>query len=167
MTAARLLTPQTLTAKGFAPFGDVIEAADTAEIRPINYGHTDRYHDLAALDVLAGGGKPIVSIFRSRPLPRPVAVKVMERHPLSSQAFYPLDHHPYLVLVAPKGEFDAEKLQAFIAGPRQGVNYHAGTWHHYSLALDKPCDFLVIDRAGPEKNCDEVFLDAGNIVIDY
>ncbi|MBI1216760.1 MAG: ureidoglycolate lyase [Alphaproteobacteria bacterium] len=167
MSAPRLIKPEPLTAKDFAPFGDVIECSDRAEIRHINYGQTDRYHDLAALDLLGDGGRPIVSIFRSRPLPRPVAVKVMERHPLSSQAFMPLDGHPYLVLVAPKGEFDSSALKAFVAGPKQGVNYHAGTWHHYSLALDKPCDFLVIDRAGPEKNCDEISTEDENIVIDY
>ncbi|HRJ66500.1 MAG TPA: ureidoglycolate lyase, partial [Alphaproteobacteria bacterium] len=54
-----------------------------------------------------------------------------------------------------------------VAAPRQGVNYHAGVWHHFSLALDAPSDFLVIDRGGSEKNCDEVFLDGENITIDY
>lgn len=161
------LKPEPLTAAAFAPFGDVLDCASAAEVRHINYGQTDRYHNLAMLDLLKDGGQPIVSIFRSRPLPRPVAVKVMERHPLSSQAFYPLNNHPYLVLVAPAGGFDAKALRAFVAGPRQGVNYHAGTWHHYSLALDKTCDFLVIDRLGPEKNCDEVFLDGEDIFIDY
>ena len=40
------------------------------------------------------------------------------------------------------------------------VNYHAGTWHHPLLALDGISDFLVIDRAGPGNNCDEVELTA-------
>ncbi|MDE1153296.1 MAG: ureidoglycolate lyase [Micavibrio sp.] len=158
-----ILQPRPLTIEAFAPYGDVLETGAAHELRHINYGNTDRYHDVAALDVLAEGGQPLVSIFRSRPLPRPIAVTVMERHPLSSQAFYPLSQHPYMVVVAEAGEFDAGKLQAFIASGTQGVNYRKGTWHHYSLALDKPCDFLVIDRGGPEKNCDEVFLDGANI----
>jgi len=163
----RLIRPEPLTAAVFSPFGDVIACADDTKIRHINHGHTDRYHDLAALDLLAEGGRPVVSIFRSRPLPRPVAVEVMERHPLSSQAFFPLDRHPYLVLVAPKGDFDAGALKAFVAGPGQGVNYHAGTWHHYSLSLDKVCDFLVIDRDGPGQNCDEIDVAGLDIVINY
>lgn len=164
----RILKPEPLTAEAFAAYGDVIECASAKELRNINYGQTERYHDLAALDLAAENGKPLVSIFRSTPLPRPIAVKVMERHPLSSQAFYPLGNHPYMVVVAKAGEFDISKLRAFLAGPQQGVNYRKGTWHHYSLALDKVCDFLVIDRGGPEKNCDEVFLEDKDVrTIDY
>jgi len=163
----RVLKPVPLTADAFAPYGDVIECSDRCTVRHINYGHTDRFHDLAALDILQDGGAPLLSIFRSRPLPRPIPIKVMERHPLSSQAFYPLDVRPYLVVVAAAGAFAVENLRAFVAGARQGVNYHRGVWHHYSLALEEVSEFLVVDRGGTEKNCDEVFLDAENITIDY
>lgn len=152
----RVLKPEPLTAAAFAPYGDVIEPAQAKENRNINYGNTIRFHDLAALDLNAGEGRPIVSIFRSTPLPRPIDIKIMERHPLSSQAFYPLSNRPYLVVVAEKGEFNPKKIRVFLAGPTQGVNYHKGTWHHFSLALEGVSDFMVIDRDGPEKNCDEV-----------
>jgi len=161
-----LIRPEPLTAEAFAPFGDVLEDKTARELRPINYGQTDRFHDLARLDLAAQAGRPIVSLFRTRPLPQPIQIKVMERHPLSSQAFYPLSGRPYLVVVAPKGDFDASKIQAFLAGGAQGVNYHAGTWHHFSLALEAVSDFLVIDRDGPEKNCDEVFLEGEDLWID-
>jgi len=163
----RLLKPAPLTAEDFALYGDVIQCASAAERRQINYGHTERFHNLATLDLLQEGGIPLVSIFRSRPIDRPIPVRVMERHPLSSQAFYPLDKRPYLVLVAPRGDFDPQAMQAFVAGGDQGVNYHAGVWHHFSLALEEVSDFLVIDRGGPEKNCDEVFLENTDIRIDY
>jgi ureidoglycolate lyase len=161
------LVPAPLDANAFAPFGDVIEVENAAEHRRINYGHTTRYHDLASLDVNGDQGKAIVSIFRSTPLPRPIGIAVMERHLLSSQAFYPLSRNPYLVVVAPPGDFDASAMQAFLAQPKQGVNYHAGVWHHYSLALEEISDFLVIDREGPGENCDEVFLNDGEFSIDY
>ena len=163
----RILIPEPLNAAAFAPYGDVIDCATAREIRHINYGNTQRFHDLARLDLTGDGGQPLASIFRSKPLARPISIKVMERHPLSSQAFYPLDNHPYMVVVAKAGDFDPAQLKAFLAGPKQGVNYAKGTWHHYSLALDRVSEFLVIDRGGPEKNCDEVFLDAVDIVIDY
>jgi ureidoglycolate lyase len=90
----------------------------------------------------------------------PVSIRSMERHPLSSQAFFPLSEQPYLVVVAPQGEFDPLAIRAFIAQPSQGVNYHPGTWHHYSLALHSVSDFLVVDRIDSGKssddNCDEV-----------
>lgn len=158
------LQPEPLTAEAFAPYGEVLEPANASEVRTINYGNTRRFHALAGVEV--GEGSALVSIFRSSPLPRPIPIKVMEVHPLGSQAFMPLSGHPYLVVVAGKGEFDVKNLRVFLAGPEQGVNYHKGCWHHYSLALDAVSDFLVIDRDGPGDNCQEVFLDE-EIVIDY
>ena len=99
-----------------------------------------------------------MSLFRSTPLPAPVTLRVMERHPLGSQAFYPLEGRRYLVVVAPPGEFKPSAIVAFLAQGRQGVNYAPGVWHHFLLALEAPSDFLVIDRAGGGDNCDEVTL---------
>lgn len=163
----RRLKPEPLTAEAFAPFGDVIEAGPAAEQRAINYGATTRFHDLARVDVAEDGGEPLISIFRSTPIARPVRVKIMERHPVASQAFMPLSGRPYLVVVAPPGDLDPDKIRAFLAGPGQGVNYARGTWHHYSLALDEVSDFLVVDRGGPGDNLDEVELtEAQQWVVD-
>lgn len=160
-----LVKPKVLSAEAFAPFGDVIEVSDKAHHYPINDGYTERYHDLAEVDVGKNGGRTLINIFRSTPLATPIAIKMMERHPLSSQAFMPLGNEPYLVVVAPKGELVVDDIEIFIATSGQGVNYHAGTWHHYCLALNKPSDFLVVDRGGPGDNCDVVMLD-GTIMID-
>jgi len=152
-------TPEPLQRDTFTPFGDVIEASEAVKNFPINYGQTRRYHDLAHIDVSAQGGRPIVSVFRSKPLPTPLEINLLERHPHSSQAFIPLGSHPYLVIVAPAGELNEAAIQVFLAQPGQGVNYRAGTWHHFSLALKGSSDFLVIDRGGPAHenlaNCDE------------
>lgn len=154
-----LRAPQPLTREAFAPFGDVIEIHGDAQHFAINYGQTERYHDLARIDVTAHQGRAIVSLFRSTPLAEPIAIKLLERHPHSSQAFMPLGSQPYLVVVAPAGELDEQAIRVFLAQPDQGVNYHAGTWHHFSLALNEVSDFLVIDRAGEPgenlDNCDE------------
>ena len=152
-------TPQPLQPDAFTPFGDVIAASDAVRHFPINYGQTERYHDLARIDVSAHNGRPIISLFRSRPLPDPIRIELLERHPHSSQAFMPLGNQPYLVVVAPPGELIEENIAVFLAQPGQGVNYHPGTWHHFSLALNEVSDFLVIDRAGASgetlDNCDE------------
>ena len=37
-------------------------------------------------------------------------------------------------------------------------NYARGTWHHFLLPLEAESDFLVIDRAGPGDNLDEIEL---------
>lgn len=167
VVAKMILHAKPITQKAFEPFGDVIEVSDNAEKISINYGLTERYHALTNLDVIEEAGKGIISIFRSSPKAcceindkkGLLTIDCMERHPLSSQAFYPLSANAYLVVVAPKGEFDVAKLQVFLAKGNQGINYHKGTWHHYSLALGKTSDFLVVDRQGIGKNCDEVTLD--------
>ncbi|MBW8812741.1 MAG: ureidoglycolate lyase [Caulobacterales bacterium] len=151
----RSLTPQPLTADAFAPFGEVIEASERAEVIPINYGWTTRFHDLA--DVEVGEGRAIISLFRSTPL-TPLVLKIFERHPLGSQAFMPLQGRPYLVAVAPRGDFDPAAVRLFQAAPHQGVNYARGVWHHFLLAQEAESDFLVVDREGPGDNLDEVTL---------
>lgn len=152
------LTPKPLTAEAFRPFGDVLEPGSAAEERIINDGNTIRFHDLANLVLDANSGHPTINIFRSTPLARPLELTMMERHPLSSQAFFPLGDDPYLVVVAPPGELKVDDITAFIASANQGVNYQPGTWHHYSLALGETSDFLVIDRDGPGNDCDEAQL---------
>jgi ureidoglycolate lyase len=153
----REMTPEPLTAEAFAPFGEVIEASERAARIPINHGYTTRFNDLARIDVGDGGGHAIVSLFRARPLDPPL-LKIFERHPLGSQSFTPLQGRPFLVAVAPAGDFDPAAIRIFRAGPRQGVNYAKGVWHHFLLPLVSESDFLVIDRAGPGDNLDEVEL---------
>ena len=147
-----------LSREAFAPFGDVIEVNESAEQRLINEGHTTRFHDLAKLTLSDQDGQAAINIFRSKPLASPISIRLMERHPLSSQAFMPLSGHPFLVVVAAPGELDPAGITAFLATPQQGVNYHAGTWHHYCLALESTSDFLVVDRIAEDENCDEVQL---------
>jgi ureidoglycolate lyase len=147
-----------LTADAFKLYGDVIEVSANNQVIPINYGLTERHHNLAKVDVSDNSGKAIINIFHSQPIALPFQVRIMERHPLGSQAFMPLGDKPYVVVVAPAGEFHADALEAFLARPDQGVNYHKGTWHHYCLVLESESDFLVIDRGGDGNNCDEVTL---------
>lgn len=164
MTRKQQIIPKALTQVNFANFGDVIEVNDKGENFSINEGYTRRFHDLAQIDVNESNGRTLLNIFRSTPLEQPVSIKMMERHPLSSQAFIPMGQQPYLVVVAPRGELDVSKIEVFIATANQGVNYHKGTWHHYCLALHEISDFLVVDRGGEGDNCDVINLD-GSMVI--
>ena len=152
------LTAKALTRDAFAPYGDVIEISEANEQFPINYGRTQRHHALATVQLQGVDDTAISSIFCSQPVSLPFHAEVMERHPKGSQALMPLGSSPYLVAVAPPGEFDPCAVELFLARPDQGVNYHQGTWHHFSLALDTSSDFLVVDRQGAGENCDEVEL---------
>jgi ureidoglycolate lyase len=162
----RTLTPVPLSPESFAPYGEVIEL-DSASQRSINAGLTTRYHDLCRIDCSAVGGRVTFNIFRTDPLPLPHEVKIMERHPLGSQAFFPLDDDPFLVMVAPPGEqVDAEDLILFRSNGRQGVNFARNTWHHFQIASGRQRDFVVIDRAGPGNNLEEVHV-SGEAVLAY
>jgi len=152
------LTLEPLTRAAFKPFGDVIEL-DGAQHFPINGGTTERFHDLARVDIGAdAGGRPLINVFRGQPRAQPIKISMMERHPLGSQAFLPLGAVSYLVVVAPAGEFDASKLRAFFTRGWQGVNYARGVWHHPLIVLDVAADFIVVDRGGKEANCEETYL---------
>ncbi|TVT59319.1 MAG: ureidoglycolate lyase [Azoarcus sp. PHD] len=167
MTTALAVQPlrvEPLSREAFAPFGEVIEASDAVKHFTINAGNTERYHDLANIEPGADG-RVIVSIFRGQPRALPFHVEMMERHPLASQAFIPMSGKPYLVVVAPAGEAPtAAQLRVFVARGDQGVNYATSVWHHPLLALGAVCDFLVVDRAGPGQNCDEITLDTVGLI---
>ena len=150
----RELLIEPLTRAAFAPFGDVIELEGARQI-PINLGTTMRYHDLAHIDVAEGGGRPLLNVFRGEPRALPFEVRMLERHPLGSQAFVPLTDAPYLIVVAPNGELVPDSMRAFVSRGWQGVNYAKGVWHHPLIALDRVSDFVVIDRGGEGHNCDE------------
>ena len=144
-----------LTREAFAPYGDVIACDEAARHFAINEGTTERFHDLARVDVADGKGRALINIFRAQPRQLPMTLTMMERHPLSSQAFFPLSKRPYLVVVAPPGEgIETNELKAFLVEGGVGVNYARGVWHYPLLALDKVSDFLVVDRGGPGENCD-------------
>ena len=153
-----------LNRQEFAAFGEVIEPDSTVETIAINDGYALRYNDLATVDVRGSGGRPLINIFRSKPRPLPIAIHMMERHPLGSQAFMSLQMKKFLVVVAPPGEsVDPENLSAFMTNGFQGVNYARGVWHFPLISLDEEQDFLVIDRGGPENNCEEIFFSKSEI----
>ena len=146
-----------LTSDAFAPFGDVIET-EGAEHFSINDGTTERYHNLTRVDVSAKNGETRVNIFRGQPRPPPIEIKLMECHPLGSQAFIPLQPFDYLVVVAPVSDrVGPVEITAFRATGRQSVNYRRNIWHHPLLVLESDHEFVVIDRGGPEENYDACY----------
>jgi len=157
-----LLQVDPLTRQGFAGFGDVVEEGG-AERFPINQGFAERFNNLANVDVNDGGGQTNVSFIVARPRPQPVQLTLMERHPLGSQIFYPLQDRPWLVVVC-RDPLNVGSYRAFRATGRQGVNYAKNVWHHPLLVLDDASRFLVVDRKGPGTNLEEADL-AGRVAI--
>ncbi len=144
-----------LTKEAFAPFGDVVET-DGAEHFFINQHFAERFNNLAHVDESDEGGLVNVSIAAATPRPKPIAIKLMERHPLGSQIFYPLQNEDWLVLVCTDPE-DETSYRLFQATGQQGINYAKGAWHHPLLVMNAG-RFIVIDRKGPGNNLEEVML---------
>ncbi|MBO9125155.1 MULTISPECIES: ureidoglycolate lyase [unclassified Rhizobium] len=154
---------QPLTKAAFAPFGEVIEA-DPATMRYINNGTTERFHALAAVDVVGEGARVIINLFRGQPRDFPCEVGMMERHPFGSQSFSPISGRPFLVVVSEDEGGKPGRPQVFLARGDQGVNYGRNVWHHPLMSLGAASDFLVVDRDGPGNNLEEYFFDTPFVI---
>ena len=156
-TPAQLhLIAQPLTREAFALFGDVIESGRDRPLS-INGGMTERHHDLARVDLGPQDGRVLVNIFETLPYALPLRVTMLERHPLGSQAFVPMDGSSFLVVVAPAGDaVCVDDIRAFVTNGRQGVNYARGVWHQPLVVTQREASFVVVDRGGSGHNCDEL-----------
>ncbi|KAL4250008.1 allantoicase family protein [Abortiporus biennis] len=179
-----------LTAEAFAPFGQVVQAYSDLNAVPnprntritgANQGTAVKFHKLAPVlssypsDTSAAGG---LSVYRCKPIELSEgnwAVKLLERHPFTNQAFIPMGAgvadgledpgNRYLVVVAKNGgddKPDLETLRAFVATTGQGIVYDTGIWHHPMAALDGPIDFTCVENQignGSPLDCEIVELD--------
>ena len=146
-----IIKPIKITRKNFSKYGDLISSDD---INPmdINAGYAKRFDNLANINTSKDEGKTIVSIFSALKRTFPMKIDMMEKHPLSSQAFIPMKETTFLSFVAPLGEFpDVSKIQSFIIPSRKGINYKPGIWH-FPLISTEDTNFLVIDRKGSGEN---------------
>lgn len=151
----RKLELEPLTAKAFAPFGDVLDQ-DIAETRMINEGTTERFHALATADTEAEGGRTILSLFRGKPRSFPYRVAMMERHPLGSQAFFPVTNRTWVAVVAEDDDGRPGEPRAFRVPGNVGLQYARGVWHHPLIVVGEPSLFVVMDREGDGDNLEEI-----------
>lgn len=147
----RIIRAEPLTAETFAPWGEVLETTGEPD-RIINDGRCGRWHDRARLDV---EGRTGISIFRSQSVGLPYAFRLVERHPLGSQAFLPMTEHPFLVIVAPDDGGQPGRPRAFVTAPGQGINLARGAWHGVLTPLADPGLFTVVDRCAEGPNLEE------------
>jgi ureidoglycolate lyase len=160
------LVPKPLTSERFAPFGDVIESV-VDRTAAMNAERFERFDDLCRLD-MSDDGRVAVSIARCRVATAlPYRLDMVERHPLGSQAFVPLGPSRMIVVVAPPEEsVEASDLCAFVTNGRQGINYLRGTWHMPLIAFESGQEFLIIDRAADQPNCDMHSLDEPVMLVE-
>ncbi|MFK7994681.1 MAG: ureidoglycolate lyase [Granulosicoccus sp.] len=157
-----ILKVQPLTLSKFESFGEIIETQPTPTMM-INEGRCARHHDLAKLkfqDARAG-----ISVFQAQLCSIPYHLRMMERHPLGSQTFLPLNEHPFLIIVAEDHDGVPHNPQAFLTNGRQGVNYRCNTWHGVLTPLSGSGLFTVVDRIGEGNNLQEHWFDDAYQVI--
>jgi ureidoglycolate lyase len=140
-----IITPQPLLPETFAPFGDVIQAG-LGEVTRVNEGRADRFDSGARLDRLLAETVPVAAVYRIDASTLPLRIGRLERHPLSSQLFIPMNAGRYLVVTVPsdiRGNPIPAEAAAFVATGSQAINYQPGVWHCPLVALDQPADFVM------------------------
>ncbi|SCU94671.1 LANO_0E07624g1_1 [Lachancea nothofagi CBS 11611] len=108
------------------------------------------------------------------------SIKVLEKHPFSSQTFVPMgrcaDNLAYLVVVAlpdNQGGPDLSTLKAFTCKGSQAVTYGAGVWHAPMIVIGDLAylDFSVLihelgDEDRPEMDLVETHYREGEVVVN-
>ena len=146
-----IIKPKKINGKNFKKFGDLISTRKRRPIK-INNGYANRYDNLCKINTSTKNGNTIVSIFSAKKREFPMNIRMMEKHPLGSQAFIPMKESTFLVFVAPQGEKpNVKKIESFIVPKQTGVNYKPGIWH-FPLISKKKMNFLVVDRKGKGNN---------------
>ena len=144
-----------MNADAFAPFGDLLEAKGMPD-KMINQGLCGRFHDRARMDF--SDGRAGISIFHAEKRDLPLKLDLVERHPDGSQAFVPMSHQPFLVVVAEDQNGTPQNIRAFLTEAGQAINIHRGVWHGVLTPLYDPGLFAVIDRIGEGPNLEEYWL---------
>ena len=142
-----------LDANVFSKFGKIVEKKNALELRSINQGTTTRYHNISELDLESKNGNSSISIFSSIPRDLPIEIKIMEKHPVASQSFLPIQNYDWLIVVSEeKDELpDLNTLRCFHVNGDTGITYNKNIWHH-PLLVKKKQDFWVVDRINDQED---------------
>jgi ureidoglycolate lyase len=156
---ARSIRAEAIDPARYAPYGSVVSARAVEDARSANHGTALAWDALATLMNLRGeGARATASLFRCRAFTDEVLdVRLLERHPESTQMFVPMRASRFLLVVALGGEEpDLSTLSAFVVEGPQAITYAPGVWHHPMVALDSEADFVnLLFTDGTEGDCDE------------
>ncbi|WP_158045719.1 ureidoglycolate lyase [Skermanella pratensis] len=156
-----LIPSRPLEPDGFRPFGDVVQAG-LGTVSRVNDGRADRFDGVGRLERSMGDTAPAIAVYRIDASTLPHRIPRLERHPLSSQLFVPMNAARYLVVAVPS---DGEGLPvpgraaAFLAAGNQAINYRPGVWHCPLVALDRPADFIMVMGQAFDASADCEFFD--------
>jgi len=150
----------------FSQYGQLISTEDI-DSQNINEETTESFYDLVNIEVYGDDKQCRVNIFKSQKRTFPLVINMLENHPLSSQAFIPLQQTDFIVVVAPISHNpDINLIEAFHVSPEEGINFKPKVWH-FPLIATEDSNFLTIDKKDSENNLeiynfhnnDKIFLD--------
>ena len=140
---------ETVNQEAFLPFGDIIE-------KTINQGTTIRHSEISKLNLNTNNGESYISIFSGEPRKFPIEIKILEKHPLATQTFLPIQNFDWLVVVAEEKNNlpNLESLKCFKINSEFGITYRTNVWHHPLLVFKKQ-DFWIVDRINNKERNNE------------
>jgi ureidoglycolate lyase len=136
-----------LTVEAYRPYGDLLSAdRDDVLARDANQGTATRRNFQVELLHDRPGARANFASFRCAPRTDwPMPIRLLEKHPRSTQAFVPMHATRYLAVVALGGDApDLTTLRAFVVPGTMAISYRPGVWHHPMIALDAPSDFACL-----------------------
>jgi len=151
----------------FSKYGQLVSTKDI-ESQNINEETTKSFYDLVNIEIYGDDKKCRVNIFKSIKRNFPLEVNMLENHPLSSQAFIPLQKTNFIVVVAPiSNEPDINLIETFLVSPEEGINFKPKVWH-FPLIATENSNFLTIDKKDSANNLEIYnFKNNDKIILDY
>ena len=153
MNAGPIAVPvRPISAEAFAGYGALLQQPASGS----------RQDSAAAVENRRASARANVALVRCEQFVFGTVIEMLERHPLSTQLFVPLDLDTYLVVVAKdtgQNQPDLATVSAFRLGRHQAISYHAGVWHAGMATLGRPGTFvMIIHEDGSAADCEFVQL---------
>ncbi len=147
-----------ITATAFEPYGQVMSTLG-ADPLVINEGYAQRFNKLAKTQIdPAINTDAEIALFVAKARALPYTIKMLERHPYTTQAFFPLEPHQWIVIVSNEAVPTAQGIKAFTVPGDQGVQYHRGIWHFPLFVCADSQRFIVVDGGQNSQNLEEYVL---------
>ncbi len=125
-----------ITESAFTPFGKILK----------HPGGRDRLYLDCAFGNSPGSSKAVW--INDPPRARfPVAIRSLEKHPFTPQAFIPMHECEYLAIAclsSEQGDAILSSLRAFRVTGSSSIIYSANVWHHGLLPFREDTNFVVM-----------------------
>jgi ureidoglycolate lyase len=138
------------TPQSVAPYGTFIgtDVPNAGLTIPFYRGAVEEGHNLD----FEYDGRAVIRTARISP--RPGRVIWLERHVKMTQLFVGLGDAPLAMVLGKPNHAEGldvpaiEDVRCFVLAPGHGILIHAGTWHDFPLAIDRPVTVLTANSEG-------------------